>query len=28
MVAMLQQDMHTPSNLGDSVEHLHAIVRS
>jgi flagellum-specific ATP synthase len=28
MVAMLQQDMHTPSTLEDSVEHLHAIVRS
>ena len=28
MVAMLQQDMHTPSSLLDSVGQLHAIVRS
>jgi flagellum-specific ATP synthase len=28
MVNMLQQDMHTPSTLSDSVEQLHAIVRS
>ena len=28
MVAMLQQDMHTPSTLNDSIGHLHAIVRS
>jgi flagellum-specific ATP synthase len=27
MVSMLQQDMHTPSTLTDSIAHLHAIVR-